>query len=144
MKTKNSRIGKKSLSVIIALMMIVSTMLVGMVSTNAATSVTLYFASDTTETLKIKVSNGSAEREITLTKVDGATQEGKQVYKTTECTSDDKWLHLHFVLKNNLNQLKHIKFSEIVFNYEVKDTVIVLKFETGNINIIFLAVKFLI
>ena len=49
-----------------------------------------------------------------------------------------------FVLKNNLNQLKHIKFSEIVFNYEVKDTVIVLKFETGNINIIFLAVKFLI
>ena len=38
MKTKISRIGKKSLSVIIALMMIVSTMLVGMVSTNAATA----------------------------------------------------------------------------------------------------------
>ena len=37
MKTKISRIGKKSLSVIIALMMIVSTMLVGMVSANAAT-----------------------------------------------------------------------------------------------------------
>lgn len=36
MKTKISRIGKKSLSVIIALMMIVSTMLVGMVSVNAA------------------------------------------------------------------------------------------------------------
>ena len=41
MKTKISRIGKKSLSVIIALMMIVSTMLVGMVSVNAATK--LYF-----------------------------------------------------------------------------------------------------
>ena len=38
MKTKISRIGKKSLSVIIALMMIVSTMLVGMVTTNAATA----------------------------------------------------------------------------------------------------------
>lgn len=37
MKTKISRIGKKSLSVIIALMMIVSTMLVGMVSVSAAT-----------------------------------------------------------------------------------------------------------
>lgn len=36
MKTKISRIGKKSLSVVIALMMIVSTMLVGMVSVNAA------------------------------------------------------------------------------------------------------------
>lgn len=36
MKTKISRIGKKSLSVIIALMMIVSTMLVGMVSASAA------------------------------------------------------------------------------------------------------------
>lgn len=36
MKTKISRIGKKSLSVIIALMMIVSTMLVGIVSVNAA------------------------------------------------------------------------------------------------------------
>lgn len=41
MKTKISRIGKKSLSVVIALMMIVSTMLVGMVSVNAATQ--LYF-----------------------------------------------------------------------------------------------------
>lgn len=37
MKTKISRIGKKSLSVIIALMMIVSTMLVGMVSVSADT-----------------------------------------------------------------------------------------------------------
>lgn len=36
MKTKISRIGKKSLSVVIALIMIVSTMLVGMVSVNAA------------------------------------------------------------------------------------------------------------
>ena len=35
MKTKISRIGKKSLSVVIALMMIVSTMLVGMVSASA-------------------------------------------------------------------------------------------------------------
>ena len=111
MKTKISRIGKKSLSVIIALMMIVSTMLVGMVSTNAATSVTLYFASDTTETLKIKVSNGSAEREITLTKVDGATQEGKQVYKTTECTSDDKWLHLIIGSKYYYNKINNETFS---------------------------------
>ena len=45
MKTKISRIGKKSLSVIIALMMIVSTMLVGMVSTNAATT---YFTNGST------------------------------------------------------------------------------------------------
>ena len=116
MKTKISRIGKKSLSVIIALMMIVSTMLVGMVSTNAATSVTLYFASDTTETLKIKVSNGSAEREITLTKVDGATQEGKQVYKTTECTSDDKWLHLIIGSKYYYNKINNETFS----NYDNK------------------------
>lgn len=36
MKTKISRIGKKSLSIVIALIMIVSTMLVGMVSVNAA------------------------------------------------------------------------------------------------------------
>lgn len=45
MKTKISRIGKKSLSVIIALMMIVSTMLVGMVTTNAATT---YFTNGST------------------------------------------------------------------------------------------------
>lgn len=46
MKTKISRIGKKSLSFIIALMMIVSTMLVGMVSVNAftvSTAQTIYF-----------------------------------------------------------------------------------------------------
>lgn len=46
MKTKISRIGKKSLSVVIALMMIVSTMLVGMVSVNAftvSTAQTIYF-----------------------------------------------------------------------------------------------------
>lgn len=46
MKTKISRIGKKSLSVIIALMMIVSTMLVGMVSASAFTvssAQTIYF-----------------------------------------------------------------------------------------------------
>ena len=41
MKTKISRIDRKSLSVIIALMMIVSTMLVGMVSVNAATKLYL-------------------------------------------------------------------------------------------------------
>ncbi len=116
MKTKISRIGKKSLAVIIALIMIVSTMLVGMVSTNAATSVTLYFASDTTETLKIKVSNGSAEREITLTKVDGATQDGKQVYKTTECTGDDKWLHLIIGSSPYYNKINNVTFS----NYDNK------------------------
>lgn len=48
MKTKISRIGKKSLSVVIALMMIVSTMLVGMVSVSAASDTftansTIYF-----------------------------------------------------------------------------------------------------
>lgn len=44
MKTKIFRIGKKSLSVIISLMMIVSTMLVGMVTANASdTKVTIYF-----------------------------------------------------------------------------------------------------
>lgn len=44
MKTKISRIGKKSLSVIIALMMIVSTMLFGMVTANANdANVTIYF-----------------------------------------------------------------------------------------------------
>lgn len=45
MKTKISRIGKKSLSVVIALMMIVSTMLVGMVTTSAATT---YFTNGST------------------------------------------------------------------------------------------------
>ena len=37
MKAKFTRVGKRSLSVILTLMMIVSTMLVGMVTTNAAT-----------------------------------------------------------------------------------------------------------
>lgn len=120
MKTKISRIGKKSLSVIIVAMMIVSTMLVGMVSVNAATSVTLYFASDTTSTLKIKVSNGSAGREIALTKVDGATQDGKQVYKTTECTSDDKWLHLIIGSSYYYNKINNETFS----NYDNKIFVI--------------------
>lgn len=120
MKTKISRIGKKSLSVIIVAMMIVSTMLVGMVSVNAATSVTLYFASDTTSTLKIKVSNGSADREIALTKVDGATQDGKQVYKTTECTSDDMWLHLIIGSSYYYNKINNETFS----NYDNKIFVI--------------------
>lgn len=46
MKTKISRIGKKTLSVVIALMMIVSTMLVGMVTTNAATAESISVGAD--------------------------------------------------------------------------------------------------
>lgn len=49
MKTKISRIGKKSLSVVIALMMIVSTMLVGMVTTTAATAESVSVGADVTD-----------------------------------------------------------------------------------------------
>lgn len=116
MKTKISRIGKKSLSVVIALMMIVSTMLVGMVTTNAATSVTLYFASATTVTFKAIGYNGS-DKTVTLQKVDGETYNGMQVYKTTEF--DDSYYYLHIQYGNEARQDNKINNSYFS-NYDGK------------------------
>lgn len=116
MKTKISRIGKKSLSLVIVLLMIVSTMLVGMVTTNAATSVTLYFASATTVTFKAIGYNGS-DKTVTLQKVDGETYNGMQVYKTTEF--DDSYYYLHIQYGNEARQDNKINNSHFS-NYDGK------------------------
>ncbi len=97
MKTKISRIGKRTLSLVLTMIMVVSMMLVGMVAVNAATSVVLYFESSTSKNFKIKVSNGYTERIIQLEKMNGYTYNGNQVYRTIDCTSDDKYLHFLYV-----------------------------------------------
>lgn len=101
MKTKISRIGKRTLSLVLTMIMVVSMMLVGMVAVNAATSVVLYFESNTSWNFKIKVSNGVTERTIQLEKMNGYTYNGNQVYRARGCTSDDKYLHFLYVNPSN-------------------------------------------
>lgn len=46
MKTNFKRIGKQSISIVLAVMMMLSTMLVGMVTSNAEGTYTVYFTPD--------------------------------------------------------------------------------------------------
>lgn len=82
MKTKISRIGKKSLSVIIALMMIVSTMLVGMVSVSA--SITGYSAIYFTPGSNWRQANAIFKLEVDSNKIDFVcVDETNYIYKAT-------------------------------------------------------------
>lgn len=78
MKTKISRIGKQSLSVILAIMMIFSTMLVGMVTANAydiSKSTTVYFdnsiAKWDSNSIYFRIGKGAYVSKYKMTKVSG-------------------------------------------------------------------------
>ena len=82
MKTKISRIGKKSLSVVIAIMMIVSTMLVGMVSVSA--SITGYSAIYFTPSSNWRQDKAIFKLEVDSNKIDFVcVDETNHIYKAT-------------------------------------------------------------
>lgn len=109
MKMKFKRISKSTLSVILAMMMLVSTSLVGMFTTTAATvtddssvgagKVTLYIASDTDWLLWSYFNQNGDWYEFK--KVDGAKFNNRQVYKCTDYYGDNNYLHLVYRDPNN-------------------------------------------
>lgn len=82
MKTKFINVGKRTLSVVLSIMMIVSMMIVGMVTTNAVTNVTIYFTpnSDWLNSgydIKANIKYGGNDSEWLLS--DAATDTGKTI-----------------------------------------------------------------
>lgn len=131
MKMKFKRISKSTLSVILAMMMLVSTSLVGMFTTTAATvtddssvgagKVTLYIASDTDWLLWSYFNQNGDWYEFK--KVDGAKFNNKQVYKCTDYYGDNNYLHLVYRDPNNSSNqnFKHNIIENSAFsNYDGK------------------------
>lgn len=131
MKMKIKRISKSTLSVILAMMMLVSTMLVGMFTTTAATvtddssvgagKVTLYIASDTDWLLWSYFNQNGDWYEFK--KVDGAKFNNRQVYKCTDYYGDNNYLHLVYRDPNNSSNqsFKHNIIENSAFsNYDGK------------------------
>lgn len=131
MKMKIKRISKSTLSVILAMMMLVSTSLVGMFTTTAATvtddssvgagKVTLYIASDTDWLLWSYFNQNGDWYEFK--KVDGAKFNNKQVYKCTDYYGDNNYLHLVYRDPNNSSNqnFKHNIIENSAFsNYDGK------------------------
>lgn len=85
MKTKISRIGKSSLSVILSLMMIISTMLVGTISTNA-------YATD---------EYGQQYLYVDLSAKSGESLEGVNYYWDTSCSNYGGWINSGFEKLDN-------------------------------------------
>ena len=82
MKTKFIHVGKRTLSVVLSIMMIVSTMLIGTITANAATDVTIYFTpnSDWLNSgydIKADIKYGGNDSEWLLS--DAATDTGKTI-----------------------------------------------------------------
>lgn len=100
MKTNFKRIGKQSISIVLAVMMMLSTMLVGMVTSNAADSYTVYFIPKTewlTNNYSLRVNynttTGWSYVEATDT---GKTINSNKVYSGTFTLDDDKLYNLQF------------------------------------------------
>lgn len=95
MKTKFKRIGRQSVSVILAVMMMLSTMLVGIVSTNAATetSATIYFVpANVSDFSSYLNDDGSLKSDYTL-KVNtqfGSSGDGANIWKQVDFQKYDK------------------------------------------------------
>lgn len=114
MKTKISRIGKKSLSVIIALMMIVSTMLVGMISASA--SITGYSAIYFTPGSNWRQADAIFKLEVDNNQVDFVcVDEKNHIYKAT-LDSNTTYHNLKF-LRINPNNTSETWNSSITFSW---------------------------
>lgn len=122
MRHSIKRISKSALSVILALMMVVSTMVVGIVSTNAASrSVILYFAySGSYDVLPENWGGTEHGYWYKADKVDGETFDGKQVYSCA-LYDDSKGVNLHF--KNGdttVADISNIINGDSISNYTSK------------------------
>lgn len=122
MKTNFKRIGKQSISIVLAVMMMLSTMLVGMVTSNAADkSTTLYFAySGSYEVWPENLGGTESGYWYQATAVSGKTFEGKQVY-SCKLYNDSNGVNLHFKQVNNVTgNISNIINNESINNYTSK------------------------
>lgn len=122
MKTNFKRIGKQSISIVLAVMMMLSTMLVGMVTSNAADkSTTLYFAySGSYEVWPENLGGTESGYWYQATAVSGKTFEGKQVY-SCKLYNDSNGVNLHFKQVDNVTgNISNIINNESINNYTSK------------------------
>lgn len=122
MKTNFKRIGKQSISIVLAAMMMLSTMLVGMVTSNAADkSTTLYFAySGSYEVWPENLGGTESGYWYQATAVSGKTFEGKQVY-SCKLYNDSNGVNLHFKQVDNVTgNISNIINNESINNYTSK------------------------
>lgn len=122
MKTNFKRIGKQSISIVLAVMMMLSTMLVGMVTSNAADkSTTLYFAySGSYEVWPENLGGTESGYWYPATAVSGKTFEGKQVY-SCNLYNDSNGVNLHFKQGDNVKEnIRDIIKNESINNYTSK------------------------
>lgn len=100
MKTNFKRIGKQSISIVLAVMMMLSTMLVGMVTSNAADSYTVYFIPKTewlTNNYSFRVNYSTTDGWHQLYATDtGKTINSNKVYSGTFTLNEDKLYKLQF------------------------------------------------
>lgn len=122
MKTNFKRIGKQSISILLAVMMMLSTMLVGMVTSNAVDkSTTLYFAySGSYEVWPENLGGTESGYWYQATAVSGKTFEGKQVY-SCKLYNDSNGVNLHFKQVDNVTgNISNIINNESINNYTSK------------------------
>lgn len=122
MKTNFKRIGKQSISIVLAVMMMLSTMLVGMVTSNAVDqSTTLYFAYSGSYEVWPENWGGTGNGNwYQATAVSGKTFEGKQVY-SCNLYNDSTGANLHFKQGNAVKgKISNIINGESINNYTSK------------------------
>ena len=122
MKTNFKRIGKQSISIVLAVMMMLSTMLVGMVTSNAADqSTTLYFAYSGSYDVWPENWGGTGNGNwYQATAVSGKTFEGKQVY-SCNLYNNSTGVNLHFKQGDNVTgNISNIINNESINNYTSK------------------------
>lgn len=100
MKTNFKRIGKQSISIVLAVMMMLSTMLVGTVTSNAADNYTVYFIPKTewlTNNYSFRVNYSTTDGWHQLNATDtGKTINSNKVYSGTFTLNEDKLYNLQF------------------------------------------------
>lgn len=122
MKTNFKRIGKQSISIVLAVMMMLSTMLVGTVTSNAADqSTTLYFAYSGSYEVWPENWGGTGNGNwYQATAVSGKTFEGKKVY-SCNLYNDSTGANLHFKQGNDVKgKISNIINGESINNYTSK------------------------
>lgn len=122
MKTNFKRIGKQSISIVLAVMMMLSTMLVGMVTSNAVDkSTTLYFAYSGPYEVWPENWGGTGNGEwYQATAVSGKTFEGKKVY-SCNLYNNSTGANLHFKQGNDVKgKISNIINGESINNYTSK------------------------
>lgn len=122
MKTNFKRIGKQSISIVLAVMMMLSTMLVGMVTSNAAErNTTIYFAYSGSYELWPENWGGTEPGYwYQATAVSGKTFEGKQVY-SCDLFNDSTGINVHFKSGDTVTgNIQDIVSGDSINNYTSK------------------------